>query len=72
MTREEALRRLEDGGPAIVVKYRNKKGLTRYGRIVEVLNKWAVVESGDYHDEYVPPVRKRIKIAELEPFHKDV
>lgn len=69
MTREQALERLNsDAAHLRVVKYKNKKGLTRYGRLVEVLSKWAVVESGD---DDTGTERKRVKIVDLYPFHKD-
>lgn len=69
MTREEAKQRLEDGGRRAVIKYRNRRGLMRYGRLVEVMTTWAVVESGDEKD--APVERRRIRIADLYPFHKD-
>ena len=69
MTRDEALARLNSDAPHMrVVKYQNKKGLTRYGRLVEVMTKWAVIESGD-DDTGIE--KKRVKIADLRPFHKD-
>jgi hypothetical protein len=69
MTREEAKQRLDDGGRRAIVKYRNKRGNMRFGRIVEVMTKWAVVESGDEKD--APVERRRIKIADLHPFHSE-
>lgn len=69
MNRDEAIARLNGDSPHMrLVKYKNKRGLTRYGRIVEVMTKWAVVESGD---EDTGTERKRIKIADLDPYHKE-
>lgn len=69
MTRDEAVARLNSDSPHLrVVRYKSKKGLTRYGRIVEVMTKWAVVESGN-DDTGIET--KRVKIADIEPFHKD-
>ena len=69
MTREEAIERLNGDAPHMrIVKYQSRKGLTRYGRLVEVLSKWAVIESGD---DDTGTSRKRVKIADLRPFHKD-
>lgn len=69
MTREQAVERLNSGSAHLrVVKYRNKKGLTRYGRLVEVMSKWAVVESGD---DDTGTERKRVRISDLDPFHKE-
>lgn len=69
MTREDAKQRLEDGGRRAIVKYRNKKGYLRFGRLVDVKNVWATLESGDEKDG--PIERRRIKVADLMPFYKD-
>lgn len=69
MTREEAKQRLEDGGRRAVIKYRNKRGHLRFGRLVEVSNVWCVIESGDEKDG--PVERRKIKIADLAPFYRD-
>lgn len=70
MTRDEALERMGSSLPASrLVKFKDRRGVWRYARLTEVLTKWAVVESGD--DE-IGISSRRVKIADLAPYHKDL
>ena len=52
-----------------IVKFKDRRGVWRYARLVDVMTKWATVESGD--DDY-GYTKRRVKIADLAPYHKDL